>query len=447
MEKENVDPDLNDFQAPKKKRRFKEPASEEEMKVISKGFVPKNTQKSTAWAYNVFVEWMCERNNSSPPGNLLDTPDPIKLNRWLSRFVTEVRKKDGSPYPPRSIHLILSALQRKMLETNPSAPTFFDKGSPLFAELRIVCDYTYRELHSDGVGCEVKHTRTFSSDEEDKLWESVIIGVDTPKSLQFAVFFYVGKFFCLRGGEEQRRLGPSNFIRSSDPDCYTYLEHGSKNRSGGLAELRVENKAVPCYAVPDQSPRCLVYLLDRYLGKLPCFAFANDVFYCRPKAVVPANEHAPWYEGAPVGKNKLASMVKEMCISAGIDVKTNHSLRATGATNLFQSNVPKKIIQGVTGHRSLDSLRQYEKSSVKQLQAVSKVMMSSEPLLYEEEINQVSTATSSSVALSQTKKTEAFTSFCLTPSDGVRSVFGNLSNCSIGHVTINMHSGGLNKDQ
>ena len=47
------------------------------------------------------------------PQDLLEHPDPAKLNYWLSRFMTEVRKKDNSPNPPRSLHLILATLQRK----------------------------------------------------------------------------------------------------------------------------------------------------------------------------------------------------------------------------------------------------------------------------------------------------------------------------------------------
>jgi integrase len=35
---------------------------------------------------------------------------------------------------------------------------------------------------------------------------------------------------------------------------------------------------------------------------------------------------------------------------------TNHSLRATGATRLFEANVPEKLIQERTGHRSIDAL-------------------------------------------------------------------------------------------
>ncbi len=60
---ENSDPDIIDFQPLCKKRkakptgtRFKEPMTDSEMSVISKGFVPPNTLKSTAWAVGVFLE-------------------------------------------------------------------------------------------------------------------------------------------------------------------------------------------------------------------------------------------------------------------------------------------------------------------------------------------------------------------------------------------------------
>ena len=71
-----------------------------------------------------------------------------------------------------------------------------------------------------------------------------------------------------------------------------------------------------------------------------------------------------------MGKNKLADMVKEMCADAGLPRKTNHSLRATGATTLFQSGVPEHIIQKTTGHRTISALRMYEQVSSKQQQGV-----------------------------------------------------------------------------
>ena len=97
--------------------------------------------------------------------------------------------------------------------------------------------------------------------------------------MQNAVFYYIGKCFCIRGGEEQGNLGPRQYVRSSDPDRYTYTKHGSKNRFGVLEQLKVDNKTVLCYALPNESrPRCLVYLLDLYFEKQPLLPFEKNVF-------------------------------------------------------------------------------------------------------------------------------------------------------------------------
>ena len=53
---------------------------------------------------------------------------------------------------------------------------------------------------------------------------------------------------------------------------------------------------------------------------------------------------------------------------------TNHSLRAYGATTLFQSGVSEKLIQQWTGHRSTDALRQYKRTSESQLVEISNIM-------------------------------------------------------------------------
>ena len=97
--------------------------------------------------------------------------------------------------------------------------------------------------------------------------------------MQRTVFFYLAKNFCLRGGEEQRELKPSQLIRKRNPDQYVYVETGSKNRSAGLKEMNVDNKVVLIYARPGAGERCLVYLLDLYLSKLPSIAFEKDVLY------------------------------------------------------------------------------------------------------------------------------------------------------------------------
>ena len=97
--------------------------------------------------------------------------------------------------------------------------------------------------------------------------------------------------------------------------------------------------------------------------------------YLRPLSAIPEGDSSPWYTRTPVGRNMLASMLKRMCQRGGIEGhKTNHSLRATGATQLFQAEVPEKIIQERTGHRSLAALRTYERTTSEQHEAVSSLL-------------------------------------------------------------------------
>ena len=72
----------------------------------------------------------------------------------------------------------------------------------------------------------------------------------------------------------------------------------------------------------------------------------------------------------------------------GIDDKTNHSLRATGATCLYSANVPEKIIQQRTGHQSLKSLRTYERTSDEQHLAVSTILTDPSNVVYGSDCNE-----------------------------------------------------------
>ena len=91
--------------------------SDEELKGFSKACVPKNTESSTKWALENFKSWMSDRNSRSKekcPESLLEDMDPTLLDKWLSAFIAETRKVNGDPYPPTSLHLLLSGLQCHM---------------------------------------------------------------------------------------------------------------------------------------------------------------------------------------------------------------------------------------------------------------------------------------------------------------------------------------------
>ena len=176
---------------------------------MAKGYTPKNTETSTSWALNTFETWMERRNAEKGkeccPADLLSTNDKASISRWLARFVTEARRRDGKPYPPKTIHMLLMGLQRHMRILQPSnnINIFTD---PEYHVLKNVCDSFYRKLHSSGIGTEVKATIAVSSEDENRLWSSGVINLTTPQGLANAVFFYNGKNFCLRGGQEHRDL-------------------------------------------------------------------------------------------------------------------------------------------------------------------------------------------------------------------------------------------------
>ena len=52
-------------------------------------------------------------------------------------------------------------------------------------------------------------------------------------------------------------------------------------------------------------------------------------------------------------------------------------MRATGVSDLFQAGVPDKIIKEMSGHLSMDGLRQYEHTTTEQEESVLKVLGSS----------------------------------------------------------------------
>ena len=204
------------------------------------------------------------------------------------------------------------------------------------------------------------------------------MSASSARGLLNAVFFLNGKNFALRGGIEHRCLKLSQIVRNTSPEgkiCYTYTENCSKNRAGGFNQLNVPNKVVHQYQNLQAGERCHVFILDKYLSKLPANAADNDIFYLRPAVTTPVDVQTPWYTSVPIGKNPLSKMFKNMCDQAGISGnKSNHSLRAYAVTELFNAGVPEKVIQDRTGHRSLEGLRKYERISEEQKEIACKVL-------------------------------------------------------------------------
>ena len=222
-------------------------------------------------------------------------------------------------------------------------------------------------------------------DDENKLWSLGVMGTNSPVSLLRAVFYYNGKNFCLRGGEEHQNLKLFQFRTEKD---YIYTENSSKNRQGGISQLKLKNKCVEIV----ETRKLETAATASYWMRISKEAKTKDLFYVRPLEEVKPDSTKPWYYCAPIGCNKLSKMVSEMCKLPSIPGHhSNHSLGATGATQLYTAGVPEIIIKERTGHRSVECLRSYERTSEKQQHAVSRILSSSTELNFQTEMKKLET--------------------------------------------------------
>lgn len=372
------------------KKRFTR-CTTEELETASKKKIPKNTSVAVNWAFRVFSDWV--KVSSDVEGrefevqDLWSHKDPAKLCEMLCCFCLEVKQQNGDSYTPKSVLQIFTNLQKYAREQDSQALHFMNQQDEHFTRLHIVLDNLSRQLHKEGIGASKAQARVVTSAEEEKLWDSNVIGVSSPESLFNAVFFYCGIYLCLRGGEEHRQLKLSQFVieeveNPHNPQerikCLRYTEHGSKNHSGSLHHVHLTNKAVQHYANSSLGDRCFVYLVDLYMSKLPVKAFEKDIFYCKPAKNIP-DVGKPWYFDTAVGHNTLKKKLKDIYSSAGLDTSaiSNHSLRATSVTRLYEKGVPEKMIMERSGHLSTSGVRSYERTSEFQKKSVSDALSSS----------------------------------------------------------------------
>ena len=65
----------------------------------------------------------------------------------------------------------------------------FDRDDPDFKRLYYTCENNFQELCADGVGSQSRPTEVPTPADKEKLWQTGILSVETPKGLLNAVFF------------------------------------------------------------------------------------------------------------------------------------------------------------------------------------------------------------------------------------------------------------------
>lgn len=229
-----------------------------------------------------------------------------------------------------------------------------------------------KELKSTG-NHEVKKAQVISEEQEDPLWGKGLLGDQNPQQLLNTLIFYIGFYFALRSGVEHRRLRfyPSQIQLFEPENGRSYLIYTEDvTNQGGIVHRRREPKQVIHYANEFHAKRCLVKLYKLYVSKCPLDR-PDGAFYLKPLG---NPTDTCWYQKTPVGHNTLQKTVSRLCQSAGFSGHfTNHSLRATNATRLFEAKVDEQLIMQRTGHRS-SAVREYKRIGEKLRAATSDVL-------------------------------------------------------------------------
>ena len=257
-------------QLPPPPSRFAIPMSDKAVEEAKQAAIPKKTKKDTAWCAKIWNDWSSQRNSSSASGE--HVPDIAnmeitQLQWWMSRFVLEIRKKDGTPYPPESIYHIVCGIMRFVrLNGKPEVDFFRDQA---FAEFRTVLDAEMKRLKAAGIGSRAHKAEPLTPEEEEMLWEKGVLGDHSPQALLNTVFYQNGVNFALRSGNEHRQLRYKDcqiqvFERPGERPYLQYVEDVSKNNQGGLRGRKNRSKEVIHHSNEENLFRCPVRLFKLY---------------------------------------------------------------------------------------------------------------------------------------------------------------------------------------
>jgi hypothetical protein len=333
------------------------------------------------WAVDLFQHWQLNRNevaetrcsNLSPIRVKLENMSVDELNFCISRFLCEAKKVDGTDYPADTVHSLVICLQLFM-DTRGQQYKFL--SDPLFQQIRNTLDNVMKERTRNHVGGPKKQAQIITTEEESSLWECGTLGSDTPDKLLHTMLYLIGLNFALRGGEEHRNLraGPSSQISVAEDEHgrhLVYREDVSKTMQGGLKHRKVEGKRVLAYANTQNPERCIVRLYETYMLHCPQFPRQTDAFYLKPLAKASGDV---WYAKQCVGRHKLASVVADICRKGGLSgFRTNHSLRSTSATRMYDAGIDEQLICEITGHRS-NAVRNYKRTNTAQKRKISGII-------------------------------------------------------------------------
>lgn len=343
----------------------------EDLEKKRKERIPENTRRKSSWAIRLFNEWhghwKVQFSDHLKVYHDLDDMTVGEVDYCLQYFFAEVRKADGSKYPPRTLKEIAAAIQHHFQYNLRRKISIFNDEA--FCGSREILDAEMKLSAAEGNVKRKRKSNSVSFELENDLWESGAFGVSNPKQLIDTLIYHLGLHLALRACFEHRNLefGENSQLTlktGDDGEEYLeYVERCSKNKDHGIKNSKKEPKVTAIYPNTDNKNRCVINLYKTYVSHRPesnerpsCLAFYLTP-YQSPKTKC-------WYKSSPMGVNTISGALKRLTSMAN-DGKTysNTSLRRTAKTRIVNAGISSEVAKMKTGHESNAAQDYFESSA------------------------------------------------------------------------------------
>ena len=328
---------------------------------IAEAAVPENTKLNNEYWKRIFLEYLIQRDIT---WETFRTFTKEIINVQLKQFFTGLTKKNGNLYKRSTLKNSFDGIARILITESFDHGTVDIHNDSIFHQTRMVVTAKCKEAIEKGLG-DTSSCSILSVKDEKILLMSETCNPDTPQGLLNRVFFFVGKFGAVRGGQHHD-LCFSYFKREIEDNkpYYIITFRKEKNNQGGINQNNFKGRTAILPPDIDNTINTSVRDLDTYFALRP--QGCVDSLYL---AINEKGKDKNWFKKSALGINQLRGLFKRMCESANIKNDdahlTNHSLRATIATRMYQNGAHEQIIQQTTGHKSVCALRGYQKSTKK----------------------------------------------------------------------------------
>ena len=188
------------------------------------------------------------------------------------------------------------------------------------------------------------------------------------------MWWLLTQHFGLRGRQEHHDMKVDDFQLCKDDNGVEFVqftEGQTKTRQGGL-HTKHRDFQPRMFAIGGE--RCPVALIKQFVSRRPQNLKTTGPFYLSIKTNRKPDDNV-WFKVQPMGENKINDMMKSIVANTIVESSdkkfTNHSARKTVVSKLKKANVERSGIVKVTGHKTIQSLDDYDEANEEEQRQLS----------------------------------------------------------------------------